>query len=164
MRKEADAKVVSLLDQLIETCKDGQNGYRIAAEKAQTRELKRFFHYYACQRARFAAELQEEVYRHGAVPPRGGSVAGALHRGWLNVRSALLGADEAELLAECERGEEAALRCYEAASHELLPPELQELLAKQYRDVKRARDRLGDRRQGAAGGPPAQGPTKVSSP
>ena len=164
MLKEADEKVVSLLDQLIETCKDGQNGYRAAAERAQTKELKRFFRYYASQRARFAAELQEVVHRHGAEPARGGTVAGALHRGWLTVKSALLGAGEAELLAECERGEEAALGSYEAASHEVLPPELQTLIAKQYRDVKRVRERLRARREAAAGTPPPQGPTKVSSP
>ena len=165
MLKEADEKIVSLLDQLIETCKDGQNTFRTAAEKAPSKELKRFFRYYASQRARFAAELQEEVHRHGAMPPRRGTVTGALHRGWLTVKSALLGAGEADLLAECARGEEATLENYEAASHELLPPELQELIAKQYRDIKRARDRLRARREAAAAAaPPGQGPTKVSSP
>ncbi len=159
MLKEDDEKIVSLLGPLIETCKDGQNGYRAAAERAPSKELKRFFRYYASQRARFAAELQEEVHRHGATPAKGGTVAGALHRGWFAVKSALLGAGEADLLAECERGEEAALNNYEAASREVLPPELQEMIAKQYRDIKRVRDRLRDRRESAA-----QGPTKVSSP
>jgi uncharacterized protein (TIGR02284 family) len=164
MLKEADEKIVSLLDKLIGTCKDGQNGYRAAAEKAPSKELKRFFRYYASQRARFAAELQEEVHRHGAMPPKGGTVGGALHRGWLNVKSALLGAAEAALLAECERGEEAAIKNYEAAFHEVLPTALQELIARQYREIKRARDRVLELQHAAAGGPAAQGPTKVSSP
>jgi uncharacterized protein (TIGR02284 family) len=163
MQREADEKIVSLLDRLIATCKDSQNVYRAAAEKAQATELKRFFRYHASQRARFAAELQEEVHRHGAMPSRRGTVTGALHRGWLSVKSALLGAGDAELLAECERGEEGAISNYEAASHEVLPPELQELLAKQYRDIKRARDRLRALQEGA-GAPPAQGPTNVNSP
>jgi uncharacterized protein (TIGR02284 family) len=150
MLKEADEKIVTLLDNLIETCKDGQNGYRAAAEQARAQELKRFFRYYASQRARFAAELQEEVHRHGAMPPRRGTVAGALHRGWFHLKSAVLGAEEDVLLAECERGEEAALRNYEAASHEVLPTELQTLLANQYKAIKRARDCLRGRRQGAA--------------
>jgi uncharacterized protein (TIGR02284 family) len=165
MLKEADEKIVTLLDKLIETCKDGQNGFRTAAEKAQSKDLKRFFRYYASQRARFAAELQEEVHRHGAMPSRGGTVGGALHRGWLRVKSAVLGADEAELLAECERGEEAAIQNYEAASHEVLPPGLQTLLANQYKAVKRTRDRIHARQLAAAtSAAPAQGPTKVSSP
>src|SRR5262249_48764726 len=138
---------------------------RTAAEKAQTKELKRFFRYYACQRARFAAELQEEVHRHGAMPPRGGTVVGALHRGWLKVKSAVLGTEEAELLAECERAEDVVLQNYEAASHEVLPADLQELIARQYRDIKRVRDRLRARQEGAAAtsAAPAQGPTKVNS-
>jgi len=162
MQKEADEKIVSLLDRLITTCKDSQNVYHAAAEKAQATELKRFFRYHASQRARFAAELQEEVHRHGAMPSRRGTVTGALHRGWLSVKSALLGAGEAQLLAECERGEEAALRGYEASTHEVLPPELQELVAKQYRDIKRSRDRLRALQEEVA--PPAQGPTNVNSP
>lgn len=164
MLKEADEKIVTLLDKLIETCKDGQNGFRAAAERASGKELKRFFRYYASQRARFAAELQEEVHRHGAMPPKGGTVAGALHRGWLHVKSAVLGADEAELLAECERGEAVAIQNYEAASHEVLPPDLQTLIANQYKAVKRTRDRLRARQEQVAAATPAQGPTKVSSP
>ena len=163
MQKEVDEKIVSLLDKLIATCKDSENAYHAAAEKAQAKELKRFFRQCAGQRARFAAELQEEVYRHGALPPRRGTVGGALHRRWLRLKSVFLGAGEARLLAECERGEEAALRRYEAPAHEVLPPELQELVAKQYRDVKRARDRLRALQE-QAGTSPAQGPTNVSSP
>jgi uncharacterized protein (TIGR02284 family) len=164
MRNEADEKIVTLLDNLIETCKDGQNGYRAAAAKAQSKELKRFFRYNASQRARFAAELQEEVHRHGVMPPRGGTVAGALHRGWFTVKSALLGVADADLLAECERGEEAALTTYEAAAHEVLPPAVQTLIANQYKAIKRTRDRVRARQSAAAAGPAAQGPTKVSSP
>jgi uncharacterized protein (TIGR02284 family) len=164
MRNEADEKIVSLLDNLIGTCKDGQNGYRSAAERAPSKELKRFFHDNAAQRARFAAELQEEVHRHGAMPPRRGTVAGALHRGWFTVKTALLGAAEADLLAECERGEDAALKNYEAAAHAVLPDALQTLIAKQYRDIKRARDRVHARLSAAAEGAAGQGPTKVSSP
>jgi uncharacterized protein (TIGR02284 family) len=160
MRNEADEKVVTLLDNLIETCKDGQNGYRAAAARAQSPELKRFCRANASQRARFAADLQEEVHRHGVMPPRGGTVAGALHRGWLTVKTALLGVADAALLAECERGEEAALKNYEAAARAVRPPDLQALIARQYRDIKRARDR-GRALQAAAA---AQGPTKVSSP
>ncbi|HZY88050.1 MAG TPA: PA2169 family four-helix-bundle protein, partial [Gemmataceae bacterium] len=162
--KEVDAKLVALLDNLIETCKDGQNGYRAAAEKAQSKEMKRFFRYNAGQRARFAAELQEEVHRHGVMPPKGGTVAGALHRGWLNVKSALLGVEEPDLLAECERGEEAVVKNYEAASHEVLPPGLQTLIANQYKAMKRTRDRVHARREAATVEPAGQGPTKVSSP
>ena len=61
-------KVISTLNNLIETCKDGQDGFRQAAEGVKHTELKTLFLTYAQQRAQFAGELQSEVHRLGGTP------------------------------------------------------------------------------------------------
>jgi hypothetical protein len=82
-------EVISTLNNLIETCKDGQNGFGTAAEGVKDSKLTTLFHTYSQQRAQFAAELQSEVRRLGGNPEETGSTAAVLHRGWINIKSAL---------------------------------------------------------------------------
>jgi len=63
---------------------------------------------YAQQRAEFARELEREVLRLGGTPRRRGSVAGALHRAPINSRASISGHDAEAVIAEAERGEDAA--------------------------------------------------------
>ena len=107
--------VIYTLNNLIETCKDGQEGFQTAADGLKNSELKMLFHTYARQRAQFAAELQAEVHRLGGDPERTGSVAASLHRGWINIKTAVTGKDEASVLTECERGEDSAVTNYREA-------------------------------------------------
>ena len=61
-------KVIGTLNDLIETCRDGQNGYKEAAENATSHELKGFFSDASLERARFVGELQEQVRTLGGDP------------------------------------------------------------------------------------------------
>jgi uncharacterized protein (TIGR02284 family) len=160
MRRDHE-QIISTLNALVETCKDGQQGYRLAAGHVQRKELKRLFRSYASQRADFAAELQAEVRHLGGAPEKGGTVLGALHRGWFNLKSTLVGETEAAVLAECERREELAMKQYEAAASENLPLDLQGLLARQYKEIKDARRRLHDLQQPPA---PARAKGRTAGP
>lgn len=133
---------ISTLNNLIETCKDGENGFRTAAEGVDNSELKTLFNTYAQQRAQFAAELQAEVRRLGGDPEKTGSVAASLHRGWIDIKSAVTGGSEASIIAECERGEDSAVKNYEEAQRENLPGDLQAIIQRQYAQVKEAHDRI----------------------
>ena len=55
--------LISTLNNLIETCKDGENGFRTASDGVKNQELKALFLTYSQQRAQFASELQAEVRR-----------------------------------------------------------------------------------------------------
>src|SRR5688572_380431 len=110
-----DKNAIAVLNELIEVCKDGENGFRVAAEGAKNSDLRSLFISYSAQRAAFAAELQREVERLGGKPEKSGSVAGAAHRGWIHLKEAVTGADEAAIISECERGEDAAKAAYEKA-------------------------------------------------
>src|SRR5215213_2924601 len=111
----SNAQVIATLNGLIQTCRDGEEGFRTAAEGVGSPELKELFGGYARQRAGFAGELQDEVRRLGGEPVEGGSVTGSVHRGWMGLKAALTGEDERAILGECERGEDSALAAYRAA-------------------------------------------------
>jgi uncharacterized protein (TIGR02284 family) len=134
--------VISTLNNLIETCKDGEQGFRTASEGIKNQELKTLFLTYSQQRARFASELQTEVRNLGGDPEQTGSVAASLHRGWINIKSAVTGEDESAIISECERGEDSAVRNYQDALNETLPANIQTILQRQYAEVKEAHDRI----------------------
>lgn len=137
-------KAVSVLNGLIETCKDGEQGFRTAAEGLKSPEIKAKFQEYARQRAEMARELQEEVRRLGGDPEKRGSVAGALHRGWVDIKSAITGKDDAGIAAEAERGEDSAKAAYESALKETLPASAQTLVQQQAAKVRAAHDEVRD--------------------
>ena len=59
------------------------------------------------QRSEFAGELQAEVTRIGGEPATSGSTAGAIHRGWIGLKTALAADTDHAILEEAERGEDA---------------------------------------------------------
>jgi uncharacterized protein (TIGR02284 family) len=134
--------VISTLNNLIETCKDGQNGFQTAAEGVKNGELKTLFLGFSQQRAQFAGELQNEVRRLGGDPEQAGSVAATLHRGWINIKSTVMGEDEGAVIAECERGEDSAVKNYKDALNQTLPQNLRGIVENQYTQVQSAHDRI----------------------
>ena len=99
-------QVISLLNELIETCKDGEYGFKTAADGLKDPEIKSLFQQYSRQRGEMARELEVEVRRLGGDPEKSGSVAGAAHRGWINIKSVVTGKDDGSIVAEAERGED----------------------------------------------------------
>lgn len=139
---------ISILNELIETLKNGQEGFRAASEDVQSGDLKTLFSEYSLQRSKFAGELRAIAHSLGeADPATGGSVSGALHRGWINLKSALTSQDEHAILSECERGEDSAVAEYsKALAEEGLPGHVAATLQTQYKAVKAAHDRVRDLR------------------
>jgi uncharacterized protein (TIGR02284 family) len=138
----SEAQVVSTLNNLIQTCRDGEEGFRAAAGGVKGAELKELFHGYSRQRASFAGELRDEVRRLGGEPADAGSITGSFHRGWLGLKAALTGADERAVLAECERGEDSALAAYRAALGVDMPAGVRTAVERQFAEVKEARERI----------------------
>jgi uncharacterized protein (TIGR02284 family) len=141
-KAELNEDVISTLNGLIETCKDGQQGFQSAAEGIKNTQYKQLFNEYATQRAQFVSELQAEVGRLGGDPEQAGSVAGALHRGWINIKSVVTGEDEGAILSECERGEDAAVKAYEEALKEGLSADVAPVVERQYHLIRQAHDRI----------------------
>ncbi len=82
-------EVISTLNSLIETLKDGQEGFRQASEAVKDSQLKTLFNELSMQRSKFAGELQSQAIQLGESNPEdSSSTAGALHRAWINMKSA----------------------------------------------------------------------------
>ena len=134
--------VISTLNGLIETCRDGQEGFKQAAEGVERSDLKTLFYEFGQQRATFVGELQDVVRTLGGDPENSGSFAGTLHRGWINIKSAVTGKDEAAILNECERGEDSAKNAYKEALETALPAYVAQTVQDQYTAVQSAHDRV----------------------
>jgi uncharacterized protein (TIGR02284 family) len=147
----ADKKeIASTINNLIETLKDGEKGFKEAAEVVSDPQLKSLFTEYSQHRSRFASELQAEARSIGeAEPETGGSVAGAMHRGWINLKSAITSKEESAILAECERGEDSAVQEFEKAMRSDLPSPVRDIVSRQYSGIKSAHDRIKNLRDAA---------------
>ncbi len=142
----------SILNQLIEILKDGQEGFRAAATDVEAADLKALFSEYSSQRAQYAAELQSLARSLGETSPEtSGSVAGALHRGWIDLKAKVTGKDAHAILAECERGEDSAVAAYQKALDTPgMPMNVVDTLRVQGASVKAAHDRVRDLRDSLA--------------
>jgi uncharacterized protein (TIGR02284 family) len=133
---------IDALNDLIETCKDGEYGFRSCAEHATSPQLKAIFEQHAEECLKGARELQTCVVQLGGKPDEKGSAGGSAHRGWVAVRGALAGRSDEAMLEECERGEDHALESYRDALKKTLPPSVQSIVERQYQGVKRNHDQV----------------------
>ena len=129
-------EVRSILKDLSQICKDGEEGFRDAAEKITRTDLKSKFSEYSSQRAHLAAELQTALAKLGGNPSQEGTFAGAAHRGWLNLKGMVSGHSDAAIIAECEAGEDTAVKHYRDALAKDVPTEVRSLIQEQFAAVQ----------------------------
>ncbi|MDE1165102.1 MAG: PA2169 family four-helix-bundle protein [Pseudomonas sp.] len=134
--------VIKVLNDLIETTKDGQEGFKTCAEDIKNPELKALFVKRSQECAQAAGELQQEVRALGGDPEDSTSVAGDLHRRWVDVKSVFTGKDEEAVLNEAERGEDHALKAYKEALAKPLPANVHAIIERQYHGVQRNHDQV----------------------
>jgi len=137
-----NTKVISTLNSLIETLKDGEEGFRTAGEGLTDPQAKAVFQQYSRERAQMAQELQAEVRTLGGDPEQAGSMSGSVHRGWINIKSVVTGKNDASIIAEAERGEDIAKNAYAEAIKTALPPSVSAIISRQAVKVREAHDRV----------------------
>ena len=143
-------KVVSTLNNLIETCRDGQKGFKEAAENAKSPELKTFLNQISLERAQFVGELQTEVRSLGGDPENSGSTAAAIYRAWIDIKGTLTGKDDQSILSDCERGEDSAVDSYREALKLRLPTNIFSTVERQFQSIKQDHDRVKQMRDSRA--------------
>jgi len=142
MTTATSTEAISVLNDLIETSKDGEKGFLRAADDTNSIDLRVIF-LAASQRCGAAArELQNLVMDLGGEPETGGSIAGAIHRGWLDLKAAVSSRDDLAVLEECERGEDFAKRRYSEALKKELPEIVRAVIERQYQGVITNHDRV----------------------
>ncbi len=136
-------KTVDVLNDLLEVSKDGEEGFERAAAEVEDSTVKSVLSECAANCRSGARELETQVRRFGGSPDTHGSVSGALHRGWVNVKAAVTGHDTGAVLNECERGEDYAKGRYRKALEEgELPSDIRLLISNQYDGVIANHDRI----------------------
>ena len=144
-------KLLQIVQELVDVCRDGQNGYRDAAEHVTDTNLRHFFNQQSLERAGFAGELEQELISLGEPSPdRLGSIAGGIRRAWVDVKTILGGGDQA-ILGSVEAGEDSAVKSYkEALEWRSLPEHLATLIRRQLVSIQAAHDHIRSLRDAKA--------------
>jgi len=150
MNSTTTTTTTTIINDLIEICKDGQDGFHEASEKIKHPELKTLFSSYSMQRSGFAGDLQQLVIGLDGEPEKTSTVASAVHRGWIDLKAAFTKDSDHAILAECERGEDHAVSAFRNALGEDLPADIRIIVSNQSAAVQAAYDDIRNRRDASA--------------
>lgn len=142
MAVHANKDVIDVLNDLIETAKDGQYGFDNCAERVKSLQLRQTLNQRAADCRSAVTELQSLVARNGGEAAEHGTVLGALHRGWVSVKDMLTVDSDHAVLEECERGEDAALARYRKALKAELPADIRAVITRQMAGAQTNHDQV----------------------
>lgn len=137
-----NAEVTHILNDLIKTCREREQGYRTAQDGVASAELKRLFGTSIEQSVQFRRELERQLRQRVWHANSDSSLAEAAFRGWAHLKAAVTKGEDTAVLSECERGEDAALGNYRRALEAGLPAELNAVVARQARELENAHARV----------------------
>ena len=138
----SNEKVASLLSDMAKRCRDSEEGFKTAAEDARDADLKQQFLQLSRERGGMAEELDGLIRKYGGQPPApGGTLLGAAHRTFTDLRGMLSGGDRKAILAEVARGESAAEESYDVYKKDDLPQDVRDVLKRHHDRVRATRDR-----------------------
>ena len=127
---------ITILKDLMEISKDGEQGYKDASDDIDDKELSVILLDYSVQRGEFVNKLRDTIQRLGGETELAGSILGILHRRWMDVKFAVAGSNSVSVLTECLRGDTAALEKYEIHLDQVLPDNIRSVVLNQYEIVK----------------------------
>ena len=136
----------SVIKDLVQTLEDGRKGFGDAADSLAddgNTQLADQFRGYAQQRAKFADELRTAATEAGESIDEDGSIAGALHRGWISMKDALTGDSAEAVVKAAESGEEHAVKEYDKAlEDDDLDASVRTLVERQRDEIRTAHQRV----------------------
>ncbi len=142
-RNDADTTDTSTLNTLIGTLIDSVNGYQKAAEDTDNTRYAEMFRARASERQAAVAKLQSAVAAMGGNPEDDGTTAGAMHRGWINLKEAVVGRDDEAIVNSVESGEDYLKEKFETAmKHKDLPLEARSAVEQAWTSVKAGHDQM----------------------
>lgn len=137
-------KVVSALCELAEFVKDGQLGYKKAADETKDIQLKQFCIDRSQERASFLSELNTLITRYGGSPENDSTIKGKIYRQWMDVKATLTGNDEEAIINSCLYGEEWAQKAFHDALENDLPQDVRMVVERQHQASHTAYKKLQD--------------------
>lgn len=142
-REQIHIDTVNVLQSIIEKNYDAEKGYKKALKEAKAPELKNFLKRQAVQRSHFATAIDKELHLLDETPRDKGSIAGTLHRAWIDIRTSVTGNDDEAVLNEVLRGETASVKEYEELmKHNTLVPHASKVLKSQLKEIQGTLERV----------------------
>ena len=139
-----DKEIAAIVEGLIEICKDGQQGYKDAADDIKddsaNKELTKLLMDYSMQREKFMYELQLIVKTFGGDAELNSSFWGVLHRRWMDIKFGIAGNNSSAILKECLRGEKAAISRYKDVIEADIPESVKKVIYSQLDEITEAYD------------------------
>ncbi|HVT89290.1 MAG TPA: PA2169 family four-helix-bundle protein [Tepidisphaeraceae bacterium] len=145
----ATQDTAKLLNDLHQTLLDSRNGFKTAAQAVKDPVLTDELMAYSFQRDQFARQIGSLIEAIGEKTSEGGSMSGALQRGWMNLEIAISSNDRHAILSECERGEDVALEEFRRAVEAGSPVEFDPVITDQLATVRATHDRIKSLRDAA---------------
>jgi uncharacterized protein (TIGR02284 family) len=146
--KVGNKEVIETLHDVIESLIDGHQGFLKMGEHLKDETLKKYFFAESLKRSQFRGELETMLHTTGDHDPKeSGSVSGALHRTWGDIKAHLGGGDHT-ILETAEQGEDAAKKAYKEALQKDLPLPVKQLLTTQYAHIQKSHDYVKAARDG----------------
>lgn len=131
------SKLTSALQDIIDTCYDGVEGYETAADEIEDESIKTLFLRLSQQRKGFIEELKNEALKLGIELNGSGSAKGFFHRTWLAAKSALSGDSKDKIIEEAMDGEKRAVEVYSKVhANQEVPEYIQDILKEQEHLIK----------------------------
>lgn len=136
------------LQELTDICKDGVDGYEMAALNIEYDDLQTLFLRLSQQRKQFIEEITNEAHKLGIEPDTTGTIKGIFHRTWLNAKATISSSTNEQVIDVSLTGEKAAVDTYDKVlADPELPDYIKEMLLKQQHMIKVAINQLGDLRK-----------------
>jgi uncharacterized protein (TIGR02284 family) len=140
-----NAATVEILNDLIEINNDRIAGYDRAIKESteENADLKPLFEHMIHESHECKLALATEVLVLKGETAEGTTNSGKIYRAWMNVKATFTGHDRHSILADCEKGEDAAQVAYKTAlADEALPHYLHDMIAGQQSKLKLSHDKV----------------------
>ena len=131
------------LNTLIATLIDSVNGYQKAAADTENRRYAEMFNARAQERQQAITKLQAAVARLGGNPEDDGTVTASVHRGWMNLKEAVVGRDDTAVVSSVEEGEDYLKNKFETVmNNKDLPAEARSAVEEAWQSVREGHDQM----------------------
>lgn len=120
-----------LINDLIATCHDAEEGYAKAAKGVHDHTLSDRLTAISGERGKFAEALRKVVSDLGEPASTDAHYGGILHRGWVDLEARIRPKSAPEILSNCRDGDQETLKHYDHALSAELPDEIRTLVQRQ---------------------------------
>jgi uncharacterized protein (TIGR02284 family) len=144
-------KTAEVLNELTQFVNDRIEGYRTAAKETKDPAHKAYYNELVNESQKFSNELNSTLSRVGGDTQHDTTAKGKIYRGWMDVKAAVTGKDEEDIIDSNLYGEEWAQKAYnDALDHKgELPAEIVQMVEKQKQASLAACEHLRQMKQAA---------------